>query len=295
VQDERVTHAEAGSEPTTSGTGDLAALLRARLGECTPAEQKAARVLLAGYPASGFETVAVLAGRAGVSAPTVLRLLNRLGFRGLPDFQQALRAELDERQASPLSMYGTADRQGGSAATVFPAAVHRTLADLPPADLDRVVELLADRRLRPVLAGGRFSRLLAEYLHLHLVQMRDGPLLLPTDPVTRAAALAGRMNRDVLVVFDFRRYEDRTQALAVAVRDRGGTVVLVTDRWLSPVAEIADVVLVCQVDSPSPYDSLVGAMAVVEAVVAGLLTRLGEDARERMAACEQAAVDGDLL
>ncbi|HXV92110.1 MAG TPA: hypothetical protein VD813_02330, partial [Pseudonocardia sp.] len=79
------------------------------------------------------------------------------------------------------------------------------------------------------------------------------------------------------------------------VRNGGGRIILFTDRWLSPVSEIADVVLVCQVDSPSPYDSLVSTMAVVEAVVAGVLSALGDDARERMAAVEQAAVDGDLL
>jgi DNA-binding MurR/RpiR family transcriptional regulator len=272
---------------------ELAGLLRSRLDDCSPAERRVARVLLAGYPAAGFETVAVIADRAGVSGPTVLRLLDRIGFRGLPDFQQALRTELDERQASPLALYDA--RDGGTVASLLPSAVHRTLADLPPADLDRVVSLLADRRRRVLLVGGRFSRLLAEYLHLHLVQLRERVTLLDDDPVTRAATLAGGGGRDVLVVFDFRRYEPRLLGLARAVKARRGAVVLVTDRWLSPVAEVADAALVSQVDSPSAYDSLVPAMAVVETVVTGLLTALGDAARERMAACEQAAQDAGLL
>ncbi len=277
---------------TTTDAG-LAGLLRVRMGDCSPAEQKVARVLLAGYPAAGFETVATLAERAGTSAPTVLRLLNRVGFRGLPDFQQALRDELDERQASPLSMYGSSE--AGSPASLFPSNVHRTLTDLPRADLDRTVALLADRKLRPVLAGGRFTRLVAEYLYLHLVQLREGSVLLGEDAVTRAAVVAERGTRDALVVFDFRRYEPRSLALARAVRARGGVVVLVTDRWLSPINEIAESVLVCQVDSPSPYDSLVAAFAVVETVVAGVLAARGDAARDRMAACEQAAIDSELL
>jgi DNA-binding MurR/RpiR family transcriptional regulator len=99
----------------------------------------------------------------------------------------------------------------------------------------------------------------------------------------------------VLVVFDFRRYEPRLLGLARAVKARRGAVALVTDRWLSPVAEVADAALVSQVDSPSAYDSLVPAMAVVETVVTGLLTALGDAARQRMAACEQAAQDAGLL
>ena len=268
--------------------------LRARLGECTPAERKVARVLLAGLPAVGFETVAVIAERAGVSGPTVLRLLARLGFRGLPDFQQALRRELDDRQASPLVLYDArADAPEGP--VVLAEAVRRTLDGLPSADLDRVVALLADRRRRPLLVGGRFSRLLAAYLHLHLVQMREGAVLLGDDPVVRAAGVAGGGARDVLVVFDFRRYEPRLHALARVVRAQGGAVVLVTDRWLSPIAGTADAVLSCEVDAPSAYDSLVPAMAVVETVVAGVLAVRGDEARARMAACEQVARAADLL
>lgn len=89
-------------------TGALADEIRHKLGELSPAERKVARVLLAGYPAAGFETVAVLAERAAVSAPTVIRFANRLGYRGFPDFQAALREELDARNASPLSLYETA-------------------------------------------------------------------------------------------------------------------------------------------------------------------------------------------
>jgi len=78
-------------------------------------------------------------------------------------------------------------------------------------------------------------------------------------------------------------------------RGQGGTVVLVTDRWLSPIAGTADAVLSCEVDAPSAYDSLVPAMAVVETVVAGVLAARGDEARARMAACEQVARAADLL
>lgn len=77
--------------------------------------------------------------------------------------------------------------------------MRRTLDALPRADLDRVVALLADPKRRPLLVGGRSSRLLAAYLRLHLVQLREGAVLLPEDAVVRAATLAGAGARDVLV------------------------------------------------------------------------------------------------
>ncbi|BFV60739.1 MurR/RpiR family transcriptional regulator [Kitasatospora sp. CMC57] len=272
-----------------SAAAPIAEQIRTRLGECSPAERKVARVLLANWPAAGFETVATLAERATVSAPTVLRLVTRLGYRGFPDFQAALRTELDERNASPLSLFTTpgddADAQSGllqRASTAFVTAIGRTLAELPQHDLDRAIELLADPKRRITLAGGRFTQLFAQYLGLHLMQLRDDVRFLPDRDVERTAALAALGRRDVLVVFDYRRYEPDKVAMAQLVQEHGGRVILFTDTWLSPVAAHAEVVLPSQVTSPSPYDSLAPTLAVTETVIAGVLNSLGDQGHQRM-------------
>ncbi|GAA2744023.1 MurR/RpiR family transcriptional regulator [Kitasatospora cinereorecta] len=277
----------------------IAEQIRTRLGECSPAERKVGRVLLANWPASGFETVATLAERAVVSAPTVLRFVGRLGYRGFPDFQAALRTELEERNASPLSLYtagaavdpgesdGASGGVGGAgllarASTVFTQAVGRTLTEMPPHDVERAIQLLADRKRRITLVGGRFTGLLAHYLGLHLMQLRDDVRLLPDRDVERAAVLGAFGRRDVLVVFDYRRYEPDKVTMAELVQEQGGRVVLFTDTWLSPVAAHAEVVLPSQVGAPSPYDSLVPTLAVTETVIAGILETLGEDGHRHM-------------
>lgn len=275
-------------------SGTLADEIRLKLGDASPAERKVARVLLAGYPASGFETIAVLAERAAVSAPTVLRFINRLGYRGFPDFQAALRQELDERNASPLSLYESTDYgrttagedpdadllQRGS--NVFSAAVSQTLAELPPHDLHHAVRLLSDGKRRITLVGGRFTSLFAQYLGLHLMQLRDDVRFLPDRDVERTAVFAALHRRDIFVVFDYRRYEQDKVAMAELVQEHGGKVILFTDTWLSPAATHAEVVLPSQVGAPSPYDSLVPTLAVIETVIAGVITALGEDAHRRM-------------
>jgi DNA-binding MurR/RpiR family transcriptional regulator len=75
-----------------------------RMDELTPAERKVARTLLARYPAAGLESTAALATAAGTSKPTVLRLLDRLGFGSYPEFQERLRGEVTRSMnESPLS------------------------------------------------------------------------------------------------------------------------------------------------------------------------------------------------
>lgn len=276
----------------------IAAILRDRLGECSPAERKVARVLLAGYPMAGLETATVIAKRAGVSTPTVIRLVSRLGFAGYPDFQHELREELSGRAASPVTLYnwtgfGSSETDPAVLTDVsgqtLAQAVGATVSGLPASDMIAVVDLLADRKRRIHLLGGRFSRLLAHYLALHLAQMREDTATLPPEAVERAAALARCGKRDVLVVMDYRRYEPASLDAARHVRDRGGAVILLTDPWLSPIAAIADVVLTCRVDSPSPYDSLVPSLAVVETLVAAVLASLGEAGHRSMQQVEDVA------
>lgn len=271
----------------------IAELLRDRLGDASPAERRAGRVLLAGFPLLALETATTVAAKAEVSTPTVIRLVTRLGYRGYPDFQQAVRAELaTDEGASPAALYDA--QEFSSTATTDPdeltsrtgptlaAAVHDTLASLPPAELSAAVDLLADRKRRIHLLGGRFTGLIAHYLTLHLTQLRRDVLMLPPTAVERAAVVSDLGRRDVVVLFDYRRYEPATAELARWTRDRGGSVILFTDPWLSPASSSASIVLPCKVDAPSPYDSLVPTMAVAELLVTGVLAALGESARKRM-------------
>ena len=60
-------------------------------------------------------------------------------------------------------------------------------------------------------------------------------------------------------------------------------MVLVTDPWLSPAAASAKFVLVTGVQTTvAPFDSMVSAVALTEALIAGVLARLGESAHARM-------------
>lgn len=283
----------------------IAALLRDRMGDLPPAERRVARALLAGYPTAGLETVARLAERAQTSPPTVVRLVGRLGFTGFGEFQDELRREIDEREAFPLTLVaaaqGSAAAQAGvpgllaASALVVSDAVRVTLQELPAHELERTVALLGDPGRRVTLVGGRFTRLLGNLLALHLMQLRGNVHLLPDPVVERASALLDIGRSDVVVVLDFRRYEPRNEAIARLAKEAGATVILLTDRWLSPVAAAADVVLPARVDSLTPYDSLVPMLAIIEVVVGGIVAQSGHDAEQRLAVFEQFSRDNDLL
>lgn len=267
-------------------------VVRESLDTFSSVERKVARALLANYPIAGLETVAELAERSNVSPSSVVRFVGRLGFAGYPAFQKKLMREVHERLGSPLEQYGRTDLSLGDgdlalAARHFSAVVATTLTDLPRSEFDRCVELLSDQR-RPVrLIGGRFSRILAEYLGAHLQLLRPDVEVLGTDEFARFAAVSDAGRDDVFVLFDYRRYDASSVRFAQRVSERGADLILFTDRWMSPAADVATTVLPANVESPSPFDSLVPAMALVEAVIAGATERLGETGRRRLEVIER--------
>jgi DNA-binding MurR/RpiR family transcriptional regulator len=278
----------------------VAERLRLRLGELTHAERKVARALMADYPVGGLDPVAKLAAAAGVSAPTVVRLVAKLGFDGYAEFQQSLKSEVSVRLSSPLQMHAERTETAGEGA--LPRAerllcdgIRSSFARLPPGEFEQAVRLLADPRRSVTLIGGRFSTLLAEYLAAHLRILRSRVQVLSAAGPERVSSMLDVGRRDVLVAFDYRRYQHDTVRLAMTAKDQGATLVAFTDPYLSPLAARADVILTSSVASPSPFDALTPAVALVEAMISALVDRLGDAPRSRMArydALNGGTVDG---
>ncbi len=275
-----------------SQPGTVSARIRGSMPALSPSERKVARSLLANYPVAGLETVAELAARSTVSPPTVVRFVSKLGFSGHSAFQKALMREVHENLGSPLEQYEKTTHQPardflGQLSSAFTKVVTDTFDELPQGEFDAAVELLADDRRRIHVLGGRFSHVLADYLGLHLELLRGDVSQVPIDEVSRLSTVASSSKTDVLIAFDFRRYDPDTVRFAQLMADQRCSVILVTDAWLSPAASIASVVLPARVESPSPFDSLVASLAVVESLVAAVAGRYGEAGRTRLETIER--------
>ncbi|MFK0042212.1 MurR/RpiR family transcriptional regulator [Paenarthrobacter sp. NPDC090517] len=255
-------------------------------------ERKVARALLASYPAAGLATVASLATDAGVSPPTVLRFATRLGYTGFPEFQKALVHEINEGMGSPLKQYEASPSEGDildRSKDVFHSSIDASFTELSRWEFERLVRFLADESREVRVVGGRFSRLLADYLASHLQLIRPRIQLIPRDELPRLAAVTDAGPSTLLIAYDYRRYDEVTAQFVGAMRAKGATIALMTDNWLSPIAKSADIVVTCRVEAPSPFDSLVPATALTEALIAAVTDGLGERGRTRLEAVEASA------
>jgi DNA-binding MurR/RpiR family transcriptional regulator len=259
----------------------------------TPSEEKIVRLLLAEYPTSGLGTATSLARRAGVSDPTVVRLVVKLGFDGFPDFQGKLLAEVEARLHSPLLMMES-KRPSKSNDNVILSylnsageAVGKSSSATALQSYDRAVRLLMETKGDVVMLGGRFSRHLAGMFAGYLLQFRPGARELGPLSAQTFDILADLSRKDALVVFDYRRYQLDVGTFARQAAARGVRILLFTDPWLSPIADIAEITIVSPVEVASPYDTLAPALAQMEALVAHILSGVGDEARSRIERLEE--------
>lgn len=258
----------------------------------TRSESRISQLLLADYPVAGIGSATSLAKRAGVSDPTVARFVNKLGFENFGAFQSSLLEEVEARLRSPLMMLETKQPEGdGTVVGAYLASVTQKMRDATQAVVaepyERAMELILGARRRVLLVGGRFSRHVAGMLAGYLQQFRpDVTLIAPLTPES-FDLLPDVGRRDTLVVFDYRRYQTDVVEFAGGAAARGARLVLFTDSWMSPIAELADVIIIAPVEVNSPYDSLAVVVAQMEALVAHAVAARRPSMERRVAQLER--------
>jgi len=252
--------------------------MRAALPGLTRAERQLATHILKNYPVAALGSITVLAKAAEVSTPTVVRLCQKLGFKGYPDYQSSLRREVEAMLVSPIAKH---DRWAGGVpdthilnrfADAVVANLQATLGQIDHAEFDATAALLADPARAVYVMGGRITHALADYFVTLMKVVRPQVTLLSGLSNTWPPALLDMKAGDVLVVFDIRRYENSVLQLVEMAVEQGAEVVLVTDRWLSPAATHARHTLAAHIEAPSAWDSTVSITVLVETLLAAVET-----------------------
>lgn len=252
-------------------------------------ERRAAQTLVANYPVVGLKTVAEFSAQAGVSSPTILRFVSRLGFQNYADFQSALQDELAAQLQSPLSRStAAATPRDGSPPSVDATLdnIRETLDHVTPRQREEMVALLSDARSRLYLAGGRFTDPIARYMGAHMTLVRPNVHHLSGQESGWRDLLVDMGKRDVLVVFDIRRYQESLLAFAEKAHRRGTRIILFTDQWLSPIARFARHVVAGRTAVPSAWDSSAALFVMVETLIGEVTRNIGQASADRMSAIE---------
>jgi DNA-binding MurR/RpiR family transcriptional regulator len=267
--------------------------IQSKLDDLTRAERQLALSILENYPASGLGPLAALAKDAKVSVPTVARMVQKLGYKGYPDFQAELREELRAKAKDPIAKHETWADAAPSEHILnrFTDAVtdniRNTLSHIDPDAFDQACALMAAPQRHLYIIGGRITHTLAEYLFLHMQVLRSNLTHVQSTSNTWPHYLLNAREGDVFVIFDVRRYENNTLKLAEMAHSRGARIILFTDQWRSPIHVLADMTLSSRIVVPSAWDSSVTTMLLLETMISAVQSLNWEDAKERMEELEE--------
>lgn len=258
------------------------------------AEAAVARTVLAAPHAAVRASLAQLAGKAGVSEPSVLRFCRTAGFGGFHEFKIALAQHL----AASAAREEAGDRPtplvrdlspGDSVASATEKVLNRSIdalvrlrSRLDTAALERAAGVLACAQ-RVQIVGVGASGTVALDAHHKLFRLLP-QVSASTDAHLQAMAAATLGPGDALLAISKTGTSDEIFDVAAIARDGGATVIAITAS-ATPLAERADIRLTVDVDEDTavhtPMASRLAQLALIDAltVAVGLQAPPGLDRR----------------
>lgn len=251
---------------------DLITKIQSELPGFSKGQKQIARFILEHYDKAAFMTASRLGVTVGVSESTVVRFATELGYDGYPHLQRALQEMIRNKLTSVQRMEVAGDRMGGRDVlqTVLHADTDMIRVTLDEIDRDAfqgaVDALMGAKRIH--ILGVRSSSALASFLGFYFNLLFENVTLVHTNSVSEIFEQVLRVGPgDVLFGISFPRYSKRTLSAMKYARDRGARVIALTDSQLSPLARVADHVLLARSDMASFVDSLVAPLSVINALI----------------------------
>lgn len=272
--------------------------LISEIDDMPPRLQRAAKYIV-DYPNDfGLDPIRLTARKIGISANSLVRLANYLGYENYDALREPFRSALVERHDDTVNEQLAARKMptSGFARDQLLAArneldiVGRSLQLLSDATAEEAVSALLRARNAYVTAT-RASYALAYFFHYVGRMALPNLHLVPRHMGSAVDELIAVDSADVLFAITFAPYSaDTIKALRLA-RTRGAKIILMSDSELIAPNTRTDLFLKVSSHSTHYFGCYVGAMAVLECLLAHLVREGGSDARARIASYQAVRED----
>ena len=245
-------------------------------------QKRIAQYILENYDKAAFMTASKLGKLVGVSESTVVRFASELGYDGYPSMQRGLQDMIRSRLTSTQRIKAAGDKLSGQdiLAEVVQMDIdklRKVVDESSRTSFDRSAEKIMNAK-RIYILGVRSSSFLAGYLNFYLHLLFENVTLVESSAGGEIFEQLFRIDADdVLIAISFPRYSQITMNVVKFARDRGATIVAITDNELSPLHQMANVSLLAPCEMISFVDSMVAPMSTINALLVSLGNRLGAD------------------
>jgi DNA-binding MurR/RpiR family transcriptional regulator len=259
---------------------DLLRHITQRYPELSPQLRQAAKIVLERPEDVALRSMRALAGEAGVPPSTMVRLAKALdrpsyeAFRRV--FQDALRTSGTDfatraEWLQRLPAGGRASGIVGGMAEAILANVEAAFRGNDPTALRAAADELRTARTAYIVGiGGMHPP--AAYFHYVARMTRSNIVLASPLMASMVDELAGVGERDVVVVLSVAPYAAQSVETAAFTRDSGAHLIAVTDSRASPIAPLADTLLLVPTATPQFFPSQAATVALLETLIALLVS-----------------------
>ncbi len=249
------------------------------------AKHAVAEFLLGSPEEAAFLNLLELSERIGVSPSTISRTSSEMGFDGYPGLQEEVRTVL-KNGITPVERLRNSSLD--TETPIWQSSLGKESASLQmlytlnrPDNFQRAVELLAFSR-RVYSFAVRSSYPLTYFFNLLLFQIRPEVHHMNLDDGCLTESVFDMEPGDVFFVVSLPRYTKLVLEITEKVRSIGCDVIAITDNETSPLALASKVAFFCPYESVSFFNSNVAAQAIINALLAEVSFRLGEEGVARL-------------
>lgn len=273
-------------------TSDILTLIQNGMSRFSKGQKLIANFILSSYDKAAFMTASKLGKTVNVSESTVVRFAVELGYDGYPAMQKALQEMIRNKLTSVQRLEVANDRIGNQ--EILPMVlqadidkIRATMDEINRSDFQASVEAILNARTIYIL-GVRSSAAIASFLSFYFNLMFDNVKHIHTASNAEAFEQMVRIGKeDVVIGISFPRYSSRTVKAMKFARDRGATVIALTDSMAAPIAQNATHTLIAMSDMVSLVDSLVAPLSVVNALIVACSYRKEEAMAKTFANLEE--------
>ena len=259
-------------------TSDLISKINEKYGRMSKGQKLLANYIIDNYDKAVFLTAAKLGEMLGVSESTVVRFASFIGYKGYPEFQQALealvRAKLNASDRIEITSGGI--EQNGVLRTVLSSdalKIKNTMETIDEAAFENAVESILNAR-RIYVVGIRTCAPLASFLSFYLNMIFDNVVNLQTSSTSELFEQMIHINeKDCIIGISFPRYSMRTLKALEFANNRRADVITITDSIHSPMNLYSSCNLIAESDMHAAVDSLVAPLSVINALLVALCNK----------------------
>lgn len=250
---------------------DLIGLIQRKFPQLSKGQKLIGQYIIENYDKAAFMTASKLASKVGVSESTVVRFANTLGFDGYPQLQKGLEEIIKIKLTTVQRVEMAGDYSDGSSVLkkVLKADMDNIRATLNKVDSDTFQEVVNAicRAKRVYIIGLRSSTALADYFGFYLNLILDNVKIVHHGISNIFEQVFRVCQEDLVIGIGFPRYSIQTVDALSYVKEKGATIVGITDSLLSPISSLADHTLVAKSNMASFVDSLVAPLSLINALI----------------------------